>query len=445
MQQAKSKNSHLGLLIIVGTLAVLMLILMMVIGILFVASQFGSTQASQVNPLIGRNPLAQLNIEDIDPALALASLGGIPEADVVAEAVDKARPETALAGLLFSQKLTNKESAGGFLQLAAVYANSQVKEKAIFSYKQAGTIATLAPDIPDTARSDIFLQAGEGLITLDEPTLAKFYLDQAFVLAAKSPFLQAAHRRSILERLQKNYIIIDERTLARKSLGLSANAPSLTQTAIEQTVLPAGGPLSLPESIQQAEANRWRAAQELSVLLVDRGGKAPQDAVRALADALVAEDQQKLPFIEQGLAQTTQVSKKIDLTLAKIAWLSIKYRVARRAYGISLVPEWETQAEQIRADLTKTHERLYALYADMVIALPEISKIDRGTEEKLRSEVLAGELGRYPNYPEEQRRQQLLEASEQLINTQPEISIFVSVGELDNENAYTLISPQQEP
>ena len=106
------------------------------------------------------------------------------------------------------------------------------------------------------------------------------------------------------------------------------------------------------------------------------------------------------------------------------------------------MPEWEAQAEQIRADLTKTYENLYALYADLIIALPEVSQIDKATEEKLRREVLAGELGRYPNYPEEQRRQQLLDATNQLITTQPELNIFVGISQIANRPVYRLISPQ---
>lgn len=441
MQQAKSKSSYLGLIIIISTLAVLMLILVMVVAILFIAGEFGSSRNGPVNPLIGHAPLSYLNVEDVDAALAVAALGGIPEADIIAQAVDTARPETALAGLLFGSSLTHKESAGGFLQLAAAYAKNNNSEKAVYSYKMAGTIATLAPDIPDTARADLFLQVSEGLVGLNEAAFAKFYLDQAFVLAANSPYLQAAHRRAILERLQKNYIIIDERVLARQSLSLSANAPGPTQTTVEQTVLPESNPVPLPESVQKAETDRWIAAQELSILLVSYGGDVPQEKVNVLAEALLVEDEQKLPFFQQAFSETNQLSRKIDITLAQIEWLSIKYRVARQAYGLSLIPDWEDQAEQIRADLTKTYERLYALYADMIVALPDISQIDRGTEERLRQEVLAGELGRYPNYPEQQRRIQLLDASEQLIKTQPDIKVFVAGGTLDNQDAYRLISP----
>ena len=440
MQQTKRKNSHLGLLIVVGTLAILMFILITAVVVLFLTNQFGGGSSVDDSILTSTSPLNTVDVDEVDPALALASLGGVLEEDVIAAAIDKARPETALAAILYHPTLADKESAGSLLLLAAGYHLKGDREKEISSYRLACTIAALSPNLPDTIRADVFMQAGEGLIEVGESTLAKFYLDQAFVVASSSPYLRAAHRRSIFERLQKNYIILDERELARTSLNLSATPPDLALPAPEEPVLPENEAMPLPALVQEAEANRWSRAQELAAILVERGGNAPQANKNALRDALVAEDRQKLPFYEAELATATRLSKKVDVTVAKIEWLSIKYRVARRAYGIELVPEWETQAEQIRAELTKTYETLFALYADLIVALPEVSQIDKATEERFRHEILAGELGRYPNYPEEQRQKQLLDATNQLIATQPEIYIFVGVDTIAGQEMYTLVS-----
>jgi hypothetical protein len=440
MQQVKHKNTHLGLIIVVGLLAILMLILIAALVMFVVTTQFNSANPAVIKSLVGKRPLAVLNVTEVDPALALASLGGVAEADVVLEAINKARPETALSSLLLNPDLSDRESAGDFLALGTAYRTKGDPGKARFCYQMAGTIATLSSAIPDTVRADIFLQASEGLIKINESTLAGFYLNQAFVLASKSPFLQALHRRAIFERLQKSYIILDDRELARKSLDLSANPPTLSLRSDEGPILPHSQPIPVPELVQQAEANRWNRAQELAALLVERGGNSPQTAQEALKEALIQEDRLKLPFYEAELAATTQLSKKIDIIMAQIEWLSIKYRVARQAYGLSLVPEWEGQAEQIRADLTKAYEKLFAFYADLIVALPQASQIDKATEEKLRREILAGELGRYPNYPEEQRRRQLLDATNQLILTQPELNVFVGSKTVSNQELYTLVS-----
>jgi hypothetical protein len=438
MQQARIQKSHWGLIIIFGIALLLTLLLVLTVGFLVYSRM--SARAENTVALVGTSTLNYLDTARVDPALALASLGGVPEVDLVTEAIDKARPETALGVLLYSPVLNNKESAGGFLQLAVAYTEQGELEKAAFSYNMAGNFATLAPDLSDTVRADIFQQAAEGLTGIEEPALAKFYLDQAFALALKSPYLQAAHRRRVFERLHKNYTAIGERLLARESLSLSANPPSLTLITEERTVLPESKPIPLTEEIQTAEANRWLAAQELAAALVSRGGTAPPAVVDQLAQALILEDQLKLPFFEQELENTTQLSRKIDVTQARIAWLSTKYRIARHGYGLTLVPEWEAQAEQIRAELTKTHETLYALYADLVVALPDVAQIDKATEERLRIEILAGEIGRYPNYPEEQRRAQLVNSTDKLIATQPELNVFVGIGGVENEKLYTLIA-----
>jgi hypothetical protein len=184
-------------------------------------------------------------------------------------------------------------------------------------------------------------------------------------------------------------------------------------------VLPVAEPPLVSLEAQQAEAARWEAAQELSNALVARGGHAPSELVSALREALVAEDQAKLPYYDAQLASTPQLSVQISVVQARINWLSIKYRVARQGYGISLVPEWELQAEAIRAELTKSYELLFALYADLIVAMPEAEQIDLATEEILRRENLAGTLGRYPNYPAEQRISQLLQATAHLVETRP--------------------------
>ncbi|MCB0210012.1 MAG: hypothetical protein KDJ52_11810 [Anaerolineae bacterium] len=440
MQQVRSSNSNLGLMIIVGTLAILVVILLTAIGILIMANRSNSSGINRLSFIVGTNILNRLDVDKIDPALALASLGGADNNEVITEAVAKERPETAFSALLFDTKMSNRESAGGFLQLAASYRELGEGDKAIFSYEMAGTVATLSPDIPDTTRADVFIQAGERLGDLGEPTLAKFYLDQAFVLATKSLYLQPAHRRTIFEQLHDSYLAIGENQAARQSLNLSANPPKATISTVSETILPASPIVPLPATAQEAEAYRWQVAQELTAILVDRAGNAPVEYVEKLGQALVTEDAQKMPFYESEFAETTQLSEKIAITLAQVDWLSLKYRVARRGYGLSLVPEWEEQAEQIRAQLTKTYETLFALYADLTVALPEVSQIDRATEERLRKEILAGQLGRYPNYPEEQRKKQLLDITNKLIATQPDINVFVAVGTVNNREKFRLIS-----
>ncbi len=438
MKQGRLSSTQLGLIIIVGILGILFLILIIALGIFLVTTGFNPTQSDRPSLLINQIPV---DTDRIDPALALTSLGGVPEEEVIREAISKSRPETALAVLLFDPELSDEESAGAFVQLASLYKIEERQDKALFCYKMAGTIATLSPNIINFARADLFIQVGEGLIELEERDLAKFYLDQAFTLATHSPFLQIVHRRSIFERLQKNYLQLGERELARVSLDLSADPPDIELIVTQGALLPEKEVIFYPPQVQEIEADRWIKAQELAALYVERGGSAPKSAQEALKNVLLLEDEQKLLYYNQELTSEAQLSRQIDLTLAKIEWLSIKYRISKGAFGLDLVPEWTEQSEQIRADLTKTYQGLYTLYADLAVALPQVSAIDKATEERLRREVLAGELRRYPNYPEQQRKKQLLDIVARLRETQPELNVFINIIQIAEQDLFTFSPP----
>jgi hypothetical protein len=191
--------------------------------------------------------------------------------------------------------------------------------------------------------------------------------------------------------------------------------------------------------VQQAEAARWKAAQELARYLVERGGRAPQEASVALANALIAEDQLRVPYYDAQLAQATQLSAQISVVQARINWLVMKYRIARGGYGLSLVPEWETQAEQVRSELTKSYELLFALYADLIVAMPNADQIERATEEALRREILAGTLGRYPSYPAQQRIAQLMQATAQMVKSRPGSEMRVVVLPYAGVDSFVLV------
>lgn len=366
-----------------------------------------------------QDPLTLVNAGSIDPALAVAGLGGMSDGDLVAQALAQARADTAFAILVFSPSIGDRESAGDFLLLANRYRNDQRPELAIACYRLAGTIATLSPDLPDTVRADTFVLAGEGLAGLEESGLAQLYLDQAYNIAIVSPYVPAATRRNIFQRLHQGYQAIGDRERARISLEQSAEPFPMVTLAESSPVLPVAEPPLLSLEVQQAEAKRWEAAQTLVTNLVERGGRAPAEFITALGEALIAEDQAKLPYFDSQLTATSQLSVQISIVQARINWLAVKYRVARRGYGISLVPEWEAQVEAIRADLTKSYELLFALYADLIVATPNAEQIDLATEEILRREILAGTLGRYPSYPAEQRIAQLLQATAHLVESRP--------------------------
>jgi hypothetical protein len=89
--------------------------------------------------------------------------------------------------------------------------------------------------------------------------------------------------------------------------------------------------------------------------------------------------------------------------------------------------------------LTKSYELLFALYADLIVAIPNADQIDLATEEILRRENLTGTLGRYPNYPAEQRVAQLLQATAQLVESRPGEKMRVVVLPYGGVDSFVLV------
>ena len=385
------------------------------------------------------DPLSVVQSREIDPALAVAGLGGMPDRELVAQALAESRLGTAFAILVFSPAIDDRESAGDFILLANLYREDGRTRAAVQGYRLAGTIATLSPDLPDTVRADTFVLAGEGLAALNEFGLAQLYLDQAYNIGAVSPYLQPAIRRSLFQRLFGAYSAIGDKQRARDSMEQSAEPFATVNAPDPPALLPSAQPPAWPADVQQAEAVRWRAAQELAVDLVERGGNAPHEAVTNLGNALVTEDAVRTPYFETMLSQTPQVSTQISVVEARIDWLAIKYRVARGGYGISLVPEWEGDAEAIRADLTKSYELLFALYADLIVAMPDATQIEIASEEILRREILVGELGRYPNYPRQQRIEELDTATAIIVQSKPGNEMRVVVLPYGGVDSFVLV------
>jgi len=438
MAQKNRQRTFFATIIIVSLLAIFASILLVIIVLYLVSSRIGQTTLTEEAPLVFTEPLAVLSPEEIDPALALASLGGLPEDEVIVEAIQKARPENALAGLLFYPLMPHRAGAGHYLALAKQYSTFNSPEKAVFCNQMAAQTAILSPNIPDNVRADLLIQVGEELAGLEQTTLAKLYLEQAFTIAAYSPYLQAIQRRSIFERLQPVYHDMGEREMARQSLDYSANPPLITPLAEATVFLPQLEITTLPASIQTLEAERWQKAQLLAAILVEREGNAPQRTYDDLQQALLQEDEQKLALLEAELASTSRLTEKINNIAAQIEWLSIKYRVANQGYGVSLVPAWEASVAQIEADLKTKYSQLYELYAEMIIALPDISQIDMANEEKFRYEILAGEVGHYPNYPAPTRHQNLMDVTTNLMANQPDLMLFLDTRMIADKELYIL-------
>jgi hypothetical protein len=186
-----------------------------------------------------------------------------------------------------------------------------------------------------------------------------------------------------------------------------------------------GEPVSSPEVGTLEEARRQAAFSLLQTL--SETGAAPADQVAALASALQVEDAAKLALYRQELDATTQPSRRANVHWHTIRWLTLKYQVASRAFGISILPEWEAQVADIQSSLSTAYENLLFDYEDLVTALPDASLVGPGSYRVRRLVTLAGRLGQYPNYREQQMAEAIREAASSLIAAGFVDHLFVDV------------------
>jgi hypothetical protein len=396
------------------------------------------------------DPIAYIETENVKPALALLPLAGVPSSEAFSHALEAGELESAYAILVFGLDLSERERVGSFLLLARRYAEAENATKAKLCYRQASTIATLSPILSDFTRADAYLQVGWGLANLREQGEAKLNYDQAYTITLYSPYLKKAHQKSILDKLASAYEAIGESQRAEQALNQSAALDLEVSDSTEpepadkdrEFLLGRPNEPTLTQEVAEAEAARREAAHNLGDYLLSTLKQPPDNLMANLAQALRTEDEVRLSFYSAEPAEPPMLLEKVAVAWHKVRWLTIKYQVASGGYGLSLVPEWEAPVAEIQSELSKAYEDLYALHSEQVIELPQADAIDRAWVEVLRQEIEVGQLGLYPNYPEEQLTAKLKEATEKIIAAGQDRSLRVDILYQDNVKVFILTSDE---
>jgi hypothetical protein len=380
-----------------------------------------STIRQEAAPIPWSDPIALIEAKRIAPDLALLSLAGLEDREVVKIALEAGELESAYAILLFSTTIPDVERVGKFLLLARKYAAGGEREKAMMCYELSRTIATLSLALSDFARASIYLEAGDGLMALGEHKLAKLNYDGAYSVASYSPHLRKAHREDLLEKLTEAYRAIGEEVSLEE------------REAVKPAAEPKGPFLEgfiwemqeLPEVVKLEEERRKRVENLIERL--ELGVEEPRDLVEQLAQALKAEDEAKLLSYKQLSSVPSPLPRRAAIAKAKAEWLTIKYRIASCGFGLSLLPDWEEEIADIRTEIGIAYNELYELYNYQILALPEESQ-RLARMEMLREMIKVGRLGLYPDYPEEKLIAELEDIMEQLIAELPFRIDVISIG-----------------
>jgi hypothetical protein len=384
------------------------------------------------------NPVAAVQEEAVAPDLAVLPLAGEPDDRVVRAAIDAGELETAYATLANSMLLPDNVRSGSWLLLSRQYQGKE-PERAVIAYQAALDLASLGPSLSDMGRADLSLQAARGFAALDKPKIARLALAQAENIARYSVTLLPAQRRALLGQVADAFQVLGDAQAARslrEQLDTYAAGPGITLSAAAQYLPTLRGGVVLPEAVVSAMAARQGAAADLAARWLSVSGSGRDTLAQALGQALLSEDAARDEFYLG--ADQMALADRLALLHDKLAWLAVKYRVAQRGYGVSLVPEWEAQVDDIAAALSTAYTELINGYGQQLDTLDATEAVQARVE-LLRQGVLWSRLGLFPDTGAEQPlSEQLAEASRQLWTRQGNAGLTVIAQDVDGQRYYLL-------
>ena len=395
---------------------------------------FGVEYLTRVEPTPGwQDPVLQVRPEGVEPRLALLVLAGWPRQQVVDLALSEKAWETAYAILVHSAEVPDRERAGLWLLLGRGFAEAGQPDRALLCYRQAEAIAVLSPVLSDYLRADALSQAALGAAQIGQAGLARRWAGEARVLLEGPTDLQPVLRQQMADRLAEVY-----RLLGEKPPRFAAPKPRTPGRVAEPLWPTLTRPVDLPEAAQQARQEREAAARQAIQWIAQGASGGEWQAV--LARALQQEDQVMASALSQAQEGELRLSVRAGWVQRRVEWLSIKYQVARRGFGLSLVPPWEEQVAGIRSDLAKAYQDLFGIYQDEVVALPTADQVRQGWVEVLREEAKAGTLGLYPNYPEPEVAESLVRRMDEWLRSHPEAAWRIATVQQEGGVEYVLVA-----
>lgn len=371
---------------------------------------------------------AAVAMDMVAPDLAVLTLAGEDDERIIRAARDAGELETAYAGLAHSTLLPDSSRSGLWLLLANDLA-AQDPSRALIALGAAMDMAALAPQLGDLARADISLQSADGYASLDVDSAAHLALAQAEAIGRYGLSLLPAQRRTILVRVADALRKMGD---ADAALSLSGQLAEASRGPAVQVISPPSllsslrGSIVLPPEVAAAISRRQEAAANLAARWLAVEAEERAALATTLGEALLAEDQARTDAYDR-LGDLTEADR-LALLHDQITWLSIKHRVARRGYGVSLVPGWEAQEDAIAQSVAATYTDLINGYGRQLDGL-DAASLDAARVELLRQGLLWSRLGLFPGDAGGELGKQLVEASEQLRLRQGETGLSISTSE----------------
>ncbi len=399
--------------------------LLFCVGLAATGARFYFARGESVDLSQWKAPLDQVDPKRITAANSLEALAGIADTQAIDDALQQGDWESAFTDLAYSPDLPDTNRAGTLLLLGSRYAAAKQTAKAAWAYQYAAMLATISPEPSELLRVQTLLEAARGLRSLGMPSAARAALDQAYLIIEYSYSIPPETRARLFEQTATVYQAFGVANLAtqarEKSQEASAPAAEEAVATARRPYLLVPSDLPADQTLQDKTKARETAAKELIDQLNLKPPKSdqdlPQDLIRNLGDRLYEEDGLRNDYYTAQSKAAAEAPAQVAVLRDKIGWLALKLRVARGGFGLSIVPEWESDAKNIAGELSDAFDGLFKISEQQAGISEQAADADHHVEDVLRAELVAGRIGLYV-YDENDLRSRLDEISLRLRDEQ---------------------------
>lgn len=320
----------------------------------------------------GASQLATLPVEQITPYHALVQLTGDPPKALAFQALQAGELDLAYAITFFSLELSDSDRLALWLQLGRRYLALEQTEMGIRAYANARSVVVLGPSLSFVERSQALLQISDNLLKVDALPQALDAAIQGKRLAEQTPDVLPAQRSQIFETLRQLSKQLGDSTF-EADIDAAARNPYLTPPGLLLTSRWAelGEGVATDPAVLEAMAQRQQAARAFADRLALTGGIDVEPERQTLATALLNEDQARNAAFQRTLASGLNLGQQFTLLAERRFWAALKLRIAARAFGTTLVPEWEASLLQLQQELASANNNLLVVVEAITVAQPD--------------------------------------------------------------------------
>lgn len=317
----------------------------------------------------GVSPLLELPVENIAPYHALIQLAGDPPKALAYQAIQAGELDLAYNIAFFSVELSDSDRLALWLQLGRRYLAMERIEQGILAYENARTTVVLGPTLSFLERSQALLQIADDLLKVDATAESLDAAIQAKRVAEQTPDILPAQRSQIFETLRQLSRQLEDSNFEGEIDAVARN-PYITPPGIafisQWPTFPE--PLATDPAVLEQMALRQQAARALADRVAYTGGVDTGPEQQTLATALINEDQARSAAFQRTLASGISLGQQFTLLQEQRHWAALKLRIASRAFGLTLVPEWEANVTALQQELASANNNLLVVVEALTVA-----------------------------------------------------------------------------